>query len=120
MAIREEMIMNRRKLLFGILGSLAAAPLALAGATSPQAAAPPRQVPTPNGVASPIAPAAPHTRLETVKDSKLEAVKTDWTQDMVHRRVRRGARRTARRVRRGERRTARVVRRTARRTRRVM
>src|SRR5215217_3770890 len=91
--------MERRGFLVGILGSIVCAPLAAAGVSAGPAPAVPGSVP----------PA--HDQEDFVAGS----TRTDWAQESVDGRLRRGARRIARRTRRADRRIARVRRRTARR-----
>jgi hypothetical protein len=89
--------MNRRGFLFGILAPLVCAPVIISDASA-------RATPI---VRDPVS--------VPPDEFGIGGVRTDWVQEAVEGRLRRGARRAERRVRRGQRRTARVVRRTARR-----
>ena len=85
--------MDRRTLLLGLLGGLAAAPAIIAAASSVEAA--------PLMEASPPAPEplADAASPSTLTEADLDTVQADWTQG-VRRRVRRRARRMGRRTRR--------------------
>ena len=85
--------MDRRTLLLGLLGGLAAAPAIIAAASSVEAA--------PLMGASPPAPEplADAASPSTLTEADLDTVQANWTQG-VRRRVRRRARRMGRRTRR--------------------
>jgi len=74
--------MDRRTLLLGLLGGLAAAPTIIAAASSAEAA-PLREAlpPSPEPLPEQASPSA-------VTDADLEGVKADWSQDFFRRRRR--------------------------------
>jgi hypothetical protein len=83
--------MDRRTLLFGLLGGLAVAPAIIAAASSVEAAPLPEALPpTPERLPEPASPS-------TLTEADLDAVKADWSQ-YYRRRARRIYRRTARRT----------------------
>jgi hypothetical protein len=84
--------MDRRTLLFGLLGGLAVAPAIIVAPSSVEAAPLPEALsPTPERLPEPASPTA-------LTGANLETVKPDWTQGVFRRRSRRIARRTSRRV----------------------
>src|SRR3954453_6883579 len=83
--------MNRRTLLLGLLGGLAAAPAIIAAASSVEAA------PLPEVLPSTPAPLPEPASASAVTEADLDGVKPDWSR-YYHRGVRRVGRRTARRV----------------------
>ena len=83
--------MDRRTLLLGLLGGLAAAPTIIAATSSAEAVPLPEALPPiPELLPDPGSPSA-------VTEADLDTVQADWTQG-VRRRVRRGARRVSRRT----------------------
>ncbi len=78
--------MDRRTLLLGLLGGLAAAPAIIAATSSVEAAPLPEVLPQP-------------TSAPALSEADLETLNADWSQG-VRRRVRRRARRMGRRTRR--------------------
>ena len=81
--------MDRRTLLLGLLGGLAAAPTILAAASSVEAAPLPEALPS--------TPAPLPEPASAVTEADLDAAKADWSQ-YYRRRARRVGRRTSRRV----------------------